>query len=550
MKHSENITLTISGMTCEHCAGTVKKALMGVPGAKNASVDFASGKAEVQGEISSEELIHAVRASGYRVETLDRSDGNSIRNGGNGKNPNLIILGGGSAAFAAAIKAHELGARVTIVNDGLPIGGTCVNVGCVPSKNLIRAAEALHRASHPGFPGIEARAKLSDFGAIMAQKRELVEQLRQAKYLDVVSDLPGVKILSGHGRLLDPRTVEIDGEKLRSEKILLATGASPVIPPVPGLEEAGVLTSKEALELDHLPKAIIILGGRYIALELAQMFARFGSGVTLLQRSDRILPAESSDLTERLTVYLSGEGIEVITGVTLVSAERTGDQVIIGAEVNGKPRAFRANKVIAATGRRPNTKGIQADKAAVELTAEGAIKVNETLQTSVPNIYAAGDVIGPPQFVYTAAYEGALAAENALRGSGRSRDYAALPWVIFTDPQLAGVGMALEEARTSGIDAEAATLPMEHVPRALAARDTRGMVTLIRDRTNDKILGGRILAPEGGETIMEVSLAIKHGMTARELATAFHPYLTNSEAIKLCAITFGKDVGRLSCCAS
>ena len=550
MKHPERFTLMISGMTCEHCALTVTHALTSVPGVDEASVDPASGRAVVLGRVRAEELIHAVRGAGYGVEAVDRSDAAASTTPGRGNRPHLIVVGGGSAAFAAAVKAHELGARVTVVNHGLPIGGTCVNVGCVPSKNLIRAAEALHRASRPGFPGIRARAELSDFGAVMAQKRELVERLRRAKYLDVVSGLAGVEILRGRARLVDPRTVEVEGQRLRADKILLATGASPVVPAVPGLEQAGVLTSSEALDLDSLPESVIVLGGRYVALELAQMFARFGSRVTLLQRSDRILPTESRELTDKLTGCLSAEGVQVVTGVRLESAERAPGQVVIAARVHGRPRAFRAERVIAATGRRANTRGMGLEDVGLALTPDGEVAVDHTLQTSIPGIYAAGDVIGPPQFVYAAAYEGALAAENALTGPSRRRDYTALPWVVFTDPQVAGVGMDLAQARAAGLDAEAATLSMEHVPRALAARDTRGMVTLVRDRTTDKILGARILAPEGGEMIMEVSLAVKHGITAKELAGAFHPYLTNSEAVKLAAVTFGKDVARLSCCAS
>ncbi len=324
----------------------------------------------------------------------------------------LVVLGGGSAAFAAAIKASELGAEVTLINDGLPIGGTCVNVGCVPSKTLIRAAEAHHRAAHPRFAGMASSSEITDFAAVMEQKRQLVEELRQAKYLDVVADLPRFRRISGRGCLLDSRHVEVDGEVLAADRILVATGVAPSVPPIPGLAEAGYLTNESAFELDDLPKSLIVLGGRYVALELAQMFARFGARVTVLQRSSRILPSETPDLTEALTGFLADEGIEVVTGVAVGRVSRHGGEVEVEAEVGGTVRTFRATQILAATGRIPNTRDMGLKEAGVELDAHGFLRVDETLKTSIDGIYGAGDVIGDPMFVYTAAYEGALAADR------------------------------------------------------------------------------------------------------------------------------------------
>jgi mercuric reductase len=467
----------------------------------------------------------------------------------------LVIIGGGSAAFSAALKANELGAGVTLINDGLPIGGTCVNVGCVPSKTLIRAAESHHRASHQAFHGIESSSKVGSFKAIIAQKRALVRELRQAKYIDVVSDLPDIRIVEGRAGLVDGKTVEVDGEPIAADRILIATGASTFVPPIPGLEETGYLTNETAFELEELPESLIVIGGRYIALECAQMFARLGSRVTVLQRSSRILPTEADDLTDALTGYLEQEGIEIVTGVSITRVADGGmgtrvEAVIDGAEGDGAEKTFEAAQVLLATGRRPNTSRLGLEELGIERDPGGFLTVDETLRTSGEGIYGAGDVIGEPMFVYTAAYEGALAAENAITGSSRDRDYAGLPWVIFTDPQVAGVGLDEEQASEKGIDADVATLPLSHVPRAIAARDVRGFIKLIRDRGTDRLIGARILAPEGSELLMEISLAIRHGITANELASAFHPYLTLSEGVKLAAITFGKDVSKLSCCAS
>ncbi len=464
------------------------------------------------------------------------------------KESDLIIIGGGSAAFAGTLKALDLNARVVMINEGL-IGGTCVNVGCVPSKALIRAAEAHHRTSH-AFQGIKTYSEVSSFKDLILQKDQLVESLRQKKYIDIIKDRPEVEIISGRATLKDAQTVIVAGREIRSKKILIATGSAPYLPPLPGLADLGIMTSTEAFALTTLPEKMIVIGGRYIALEIAQMFSRFGSEVTILQRSSRILPDESPELTDALTGYLRDEGVNIQTNVSLKSARRAGNEIIFDTEINGKKQCFSAGHVVAATGRRANTKNLGLEALGLKTKSNGEMAVDEQLESAVPGIYGAGDVVGAPQFVYTAAYEGALAVENALTDKKKRRDYRALPWVIFSDPQVAGVGMDERQAKTAGIDAHAVTLQMDQVPRALAARDTRGLITLVRDRATDQLLGGRFLAPEGGELVMEISLAIKYSITATELAGTFHPYLTNSEAIKLAALSFRKNVDQLSCCAS
>ena len=280
------------------------------------------------------------------------------------------------------------------------------------------------------------------------------------------------------------------------------------------------------------------------------MFARMGSQVTVLQRSERILPDETPDLTGALTGYLREEGLEIVTGVKLHRATQEGGQVVVETGVNGAAQTFRAQRILVATGRAYNTENLGLEYAGVKLNSNGSIKVNETLETSAAGIYAAGDVLGENMFVYSAGYEGALAVENAFYGAKRKRDYTALPWVIFTDPQVAGIGLDEKQAEGQGIDVDAATLPLSHVPRSLAARDTRGFIKLIRNRQTDRLLGARILAPEGSELLMEVALAIKFNITVRELTSCFHPYLTLSEGIKLAALAFDKDIGKLSCCAA
>ncbi len=461
----------------------------------------------------------------------------------------LIIVGGGSAAFSGALRASELGGKVLIINDGLPIGGTCVNVGCIPSKTLIRAGEASYHASHTHFEGIETHSMVTDFKRVIQQQKELVADMRQEKYVDVIDDDPNIKWVRGRGRFTDEHSVEAGGKVYRGQFIMIATGARPFIPTVPGLSEAGYLTNETAYELEERPEHLIVLGGRYVGLENAQLFRHLGSAVTLLQRSDRILPNESSDLTDDLHKYLEEEGIRILTGVELEKVYPIGNEVIVQIRQNDKTERIKGSHILAATGRQGNTDKLGLDNIGVKIHGQGYVAVDETLRTTQPHIFAVGDVNGVAQFVYTAAYEGQLAATNALTGTYQKRDFSVIPWVIFTDPQVAGVGMDELQAENAGIDFEISKLELSQVPRAQVARDTRGFVKLIRDKSNDHLIGARILAPEGSELLMEISLAIRHNITVKGLIDEFHPYLTLSEAIKLAALKFTKDVTKLSCCA-
>lgn len=545
-----SLELKINGMTCSSCARGIEKALV-AQGILDKNVNYEENTAQVvfdPEQIDADEITAIIEKSGHYTVT-GRESRSLNGNSGNGFR-HLVIIGGGSAAFAAAIHASEKGAEVTMINDRLPIGGTCVNVGCVPSKTLLRAAEAHHRAGHHGFEGIEGASKVTDFKAVMDQKRALVGELRQGKYIDVVKDIPNVHIIEGRARLTSPKTVEVNGEVITATHILIATGVRPSIPDVPGLADSGYLTNESLFELDELPQSLIIIGGRYVALESAQMFARLGSKVTVLQRSERILPDESADITDALTGYLEDEGIEIVTGVRLEQVDREGQEVVVKTIVDGELRTFRASHLLAATGRRPNTDDLGLKAVGAEVDDTGFLKVDDYLQTNVAGIYGAGDVTGGDQFVYTAAYEGKLAAGNAAGGERVSRDYSALPWVVFTDPQVAGVGLDEHQAEKRGIEVDVAVMPLTYVPRALAARDTRGFIKLIRDRHSDKLIGARILAPEGSELLMEAAMAIKFGLTVADIKSMFHPYLTLAEGIKLAAITFSKDVAELSCCAT
>ena len=554
MNGARELAVEVLGMTCDHCEHTVAKALQSVPGVKQVlEVSHARALARVAAspETSAAQIEGAVAKAGYRarVQPVQQPPGTPGVISGDGEF-DLVVVGGGSAGFAAAIKAAEMGVRVAMAEGGT-LGGTCVNVGCVPSKTLIRAAEAQHRRAHHGFNGVPATDGRPDWAVVRAQKDELVSDLRQAKYWDVLRSYEAVTLLEQHAEITSGHSVRLaDGRTIKAGKVLVATGASPWVPPIPGLAEAGYLDNVTAMALERLPASLIVIGASAVGLELAQMFARLGVKVTVLEALSRVASVEDPDVGIALGHYLRDEGLDVHVGVRIGQVGRVADGYTVSFTDDAGPRVARAEQLLVATGRRANTIGFGLETAGVSLGKKGEIVVNEFLQTANADIYAAGDVIGDPMFVYVAAYGGALAAENALGGNARRFDLAALPKVTFTDPAVASVGLTDVQAQAAGIEPLVSKISLEHVPRSLAARDTRGFVKLVADAATRRIVGAHILAAEAGEMVTEAALAVKHGLTIEDLSTAFHPYLTLSEGIKLAAQTFDKDVSKLSCCAA
>ncbi len=470
-----------------------------------------------------------------------------ISGNGNGANPDLVVIGAGSAGFSAAITAAEQGALVKLIVHGT-IGGTCVNVGCVPSKTMIRAAEALHGArAADRFAGIVGEARIVDWRELVTAKDALVETLRRKKYIDLLPEYNGIAYVEGAARL-DGDGVAINGITIPTDKIIIATGSSPSLPDIPGMTETPYLTSTTALELMELPRSLLVIGGGYIGCELAQMFARSGVDVTLVTRR-RLLPDAEPEISAALTGYFEDEGISVHSGLAYRKIEAADDGVTLSIMKNGAVVKVTAEQVLVTTGRTPNTAGLELEEAGILLTPNGGIDVDDRMRTSKAGIYAAGDVTGRDQFVYMAAYGAKLAALNAMNGDSLIYDNSAMPWVVFTDPQVAGVGLSEATARHSGFKTKISMVPLDQVPRALAARDTRGLIKLVADAKTDRLLGAQILAPEGADSIQTAVLALKHGMTAKALGETIFPYLTTVEGLKLAAQGFGKDVTKLSCCA-
>ena len=556
MAREEKLELNVRGMTCDSCAFHVEEALKNVEGVKQAQVPgWKSGQAIVVAAPGTETgaLIQSVRQAGYSAKVNKRTTVNlneqiPAEERGDENRPDLMVIGGGSAGFAGAIKAAELGFEVIMVEEGT-MGGTCVNIGCVPSKTLIRSVEQYHLAGQKPFRGVHTASNSIDWPEVIAQKDELVSELRKAKYENVLAAYPQIKYIEGHARMKN-EGVDIDGQAYFPRKVVIATGAKPWAPPIPGLNEAGYLTSTTAMELKQLPKSMIVLGGNAVGLELAQVFARAGTEVTILEVLPQIAPGTDGQISAALVEYLEAEGLKVMTGFQTQEVVRDNGGYVLKGSLNGREVTFQAEQLLVATGRRPTTARLSLEEAGVEMGSRGEIIVNETLQTSNPNVYAAGDVTGQDQFVYVAAYAAGLAAENALTKAGRIYDTEYIPRVIFTDPQVAAAGLTEDQAREKEYEVKVSTLPMEHVPHAIAARDTRGLVKLVADAATDRLLGAHIVAPGAGEMIQVAVLALRFGLKVSELRDTIFPYLTNSEAIKLAVLSFNKEVAMLSCCAA
>jgi mercuric reductase len=554
MNNRVHLTLRIEGMTCEGCARHVTQALKSVPGVVVTEVgDWREGMAAVvaEAQVAEETLAGAVANAGYRavIQAKRPLEGGQWAPRAESADFDLMTVGGGSAAFAAAIKAVELGARVAIVEEGT-IGGTCVNIGCVPSKTLIKAAEICYHAAYSNFEGMTACPPPSDWQRVVRQKDELVAALREEKYIKVLQAHPNITLIRGEAHLIGRRGMLINGQAYAPGKILLATGSRPWAPPIPGLAEAGYLDSTDALSLPALPQTLIVVGGGAIGLEFGQLFSRFGVRVTLVETYPRIAAAEELELSEALNQYLTAEGLSVLTGATIERVDRSSEGYQVQVEMNGTKQRLAAEQLLITIGRRAHTEDFGLEEAGVTLGPKGEIRVDSHLRTEDPDIFAAGDCIGDPMFVYVAAYAGQLAAENALTGVGKVYDLSALPRVTFTDPQLASVGLTEAQARAQGLDIETAILPLEHVPRAQASHNTHGLIKLIRECGSERLLGAHVLATEAGEVIQEATLAIRFKLTTKDIIGTYHPYLTMVEGLKLAALTFSKDVAQLSCCAT
>lgn len=469
----------------------------------------------------------------------------------------LVILGSGSTAFAAALRAQELG-KTSVMTEERTTGGTCLNRGCLPSKNLIEAAKIIHDARHPRYPGLKPAEVKFNFRELIAQKDDLIHGYHKKKYESLVGGK--IRVEHGHVEFVDEHTVQIGGRRLTGEKILIATGSRPVIPDIDGLRNvpfltSDLLTNDEPMEMRELPRSLIVIGGGYIALELGQMFRRFGVEVTILERSGQLLAhGYEPEVGEEIGKVFAKEGISVVTKVTVCSVRQDGKEVIVTIQTGRKTRELHAEKLLVITGRRPNSDQIAIEKAGVALGTHGEVRVDEFLRTNVPHIFAAGDVIGGEVYSQMAtpigSQDGGIVAHNAFASQElRHVNHCIIPRTIFTDPQVAVVGMTEEEAQAAGHKCWCNTVPMSLVPRASAIRDPAGMVKMVADDKTEEVLGISMVGNSAGEVIHEAAMALRFHAKIHDFIDLLHVYPTMAEALKVIAISRYKDPAKLSCCA-
>jgi mercuric reductase len=436
-----------------------------------------------------------------------------------------------------------------MIEKGL-LGGTCINWGCVPSKTLIHTALFAREAVLAGVRGVRFPSPEIDHAVLAGVRRKVVEELRRKKYLDILEALPGLTLLEGTARFVDRGSIDVDGRRIVSERILIATGGFPRVPRFPGLEEVDYLTSKTALLLEKFPPSLVIIGGGVVAVELGQMFHRLGTKVTILEHGPRILQGVEPEVAEELHRALVKEGVEIAVNINVCRLRKEGDVSVVDAQREGATVEFRGSRILVAVGTAPATAGIGLESAGVETDARGFVKVDNRMRTSAPGIWAAGDVTGGMMIATAGAREGVVAVDDMVDPECGCRiDYRTIPMAIFTDPEVASIGYGIRAAADAGIETVANTIPVTEVAKAHITGHTSGVVTIVAEKGTMRIIGVHLCAHRGADIINEAALAVRAGMTVDELAAVPHVYPSMGEALRVCAQGFTRDVTMLSCCA-
>ncbi len=441
----------------------------------------------------------------------------------------LVVIGAGTAGLVAAAATAGLGGRVALIERHL-LGGDCLNVGCVPSKAVLRAARAWKEASRLAEFGLEVEIRARDFGAVMARMRALRAEISANDSVARFRDL-GVDVFLGHGRFTAPDAIEVEGATLRFHRALIATGARPFVPPIDGLAGAGFLTNETVFSLTALPARLAIVGGGPVGCELAQAFARFGSRVTLLLRGERLLPREDREAAELVREALEADGVQLLSSATARALRRSNRGKVLDLEVGGQPQELPIDELLIAAGRDANVEELGLEAAGVEL-AGGRVKVDDRLRTTNRSIFAAGDVASSIQFTHAADAMARIVVQNALFG-GRARASAlVVPWCTYTSPEVAGVGRTAAALTAARVSFRTVTVALEENDRARLDGAGRGLLQVHHARRGGAILGATLVSEHAGESIGELVFALRRRTKISELAATIHPYPTQAEAIR------------------
>jgi pyruvate/2-oxoglutarate dehydrogenase complex dihydrolipoamide dehydrogenase (E3) component len=448
-----------------------------------------------------------------------------------------IIIGAGQSGGPLSYRLADHGWHVALVERAY-LGGTCVNTGCTPTKTMVASAQVAHYARAAARWGVRTGQVSVDLPAVVARKNKIVENARQS-HERAIASRKSLQLYRGQARFRDARTVQVNGEELTSEKIFIDTGTRPSIPPIEGLAASGYLTNASIMELDAVPEHLLVLGGGYIGMEFGQMFARFGSRVTILYRGEHILLREDAEIAAELRKTLEAEGLRFVDVTEVTRVERSGAATTLTLDTPQGSQKISGSHLLVATGRIPNTDDLGLAAAGIETDSHGFIRVNGRLETTAPGVWAMGDVKGGPQFTHISYNDYQIVWANLMEGKNLSIENRYVPYAVFTDPQLGGVGLTEKEARAKGYRLKIGAIPMTRVARAIERDETAGIMKIVVDASNDRILGASILAAEGGEVVQLLGVAMMAGApyTLLKGAVYIHPTLAEglwllTEAVK------------------
>ncbi|MHB8231489.1 MAG: mercury(II) reductase [bacterium] len=554
----KEIKIEVNGMTCEHCASRVNKFIKEINGVQNINTVLKENMSYIlaNNDVSIDRIKTAIENAGYKAgksEVAEKT--NTPSKPENSYDYDLVIIGGGSAAFSSAIYAAEKNLNVCVIENRL-IGGTCLNRGCVPSKHFLEAARIFYEPLSNKYKGVSLEQKSIDIKTLVEEKNKLLDALRQIKYYNVLEGYPQIKFISGTAGFVSGNAVEVipadetvKPYAVSSDKFIIATGSKNRILDIPGLGDTGYITNAELLDIGYIPKTLLIQGTRALALEFAQMFGRFGSRIVMVGRANRIALNEEPEISAELENILRNEGVEILLDSEIKKLYKKDGKKFAEIKTEGGVKIIEFDEFLMAAGIVGNSAELNLEAAGVKSDKEGFVIVNDELKTSADNIYAAGDITGKWFFVTAAAYEGKTAAGNLLDGTRIKTDFSSIAHTTFTDPELSSVGLTEEQAVKAGYYIEKVLFPISYTPKAQAIFKTEGLIKMIAEKDTGKVIGIHILAHNSSETIQQASLYLQNNYTVERIGREIGVYPTMAEALKLCAQTFTKDISKLSCCA-